>query len=109
MAYASEHRLVNSRDRVNAHAGKSIVRRAKTYNMTDNYFGNKFFEGWDFFNQADPTHGNVNFLNREDAFAKGLAFVEPDGTAVMKVDDTTFLPSGGNRNSYVTSHAYIVE
>lgn len=44
MAYASEHRLVNSRDRVNAHAGKSIVRRAKTYNMTDNYFGNKFFE-----------------------------------------------------------------
>ena len=52
---------------------------------------------WDFFTQPDPTHGNVIYESRENS--KDLAYVQQDGTAVMKVDNTTNVPPGGNRRS----------
>ncbi|KAG9123007.1 hypothetical protein FRC07_000359 [Ceratobasidium sp. 392] len=81
------------------HIDTSIVRRAKTYKIVDQYAGSKFFDGWDFFNEHDPTNGNVNYLAKADAIAKNLAFVEPDGTVVMKVDDTNVVSAGANRDS----------
>jgi len=57
--------------------------------------------GWDFFTEADPTHGNVNYQSKEDAIAKGLAYVQLDGTTVLAVDDTSNIAVGGNRNSSV--------
>jgi len=74
-------------------------RGGKSFKLIDLYQGKSFFEGWEFFSFPDPTHGNVNYLNQEDAFAKGLAFVQPDNTTVLAVDDTTFLPEGGFRDS----------
>jgi len=71
----------------------------RTFNLVDLYQGKTFFDGWEFFNFPDPTHGNVNYLSQQDAFSKGLAFVQPDNTTVLAVDDTTFLPVGGNRDS----------
>lgn len=71
---------------------------AKTYKITDQYAGSNFFDGWDFFSETDPTNGNVNYLNKADAFAKKLAYVE-NGTAVMQVDNTNFIGAGQNRNS----------
>lgn len=53
--------------------------------------------GWDFFTEADPTHGLVNFVSGKDA-AK-LAYVQDDGTAVIAVDDTSDVAAGGKRNS----------
>ncbi|KAG9093852.1 hypothetical protein FRC06_011353 [Ceratobasidium sp. 370] len=58
-----------------------------------------FFDHWDFFNQADPTNGNVNYLAKPDAISKKLAYVESDGTIVMKVDDTNWVSAGANRDS----------
>ncbi|QRW16739.1 peroxisomal targeting signal 2 receptor [Rhizoctonia solani] len=55
--------------------------------------------GWDFFSESDPTNGNVNYLTKSDAFSKKLAYVQDNGTVIMKVDDTTWVSSGGNRNS----------
>jgi hypothetical protein len=54
---------------------------------------------WEFFSAPDPTHGNVNYQTRADAIKKGLAYVQKDGTTVLKVDDTTVVPVGGNRDS----------
>ncbi|EUC54841.1 glycoside hydrolase family 16 protein [Rhizoctonia solani AG-3 Rhs1AP] len=78
-----------------------IPRRAttKTYKIADNYFGDNFFDGWDFFSESDPTNGNVNYLTKSDAFSKKLAYVQDNGAVIMKVDDTTWVSAGGNRNS----------
>jgi hypothetical protein len=77
---------------------------ATKYELQDKFQGQTFFDGWDFFTQPDPTHGNVIYESRENA--QDLAYVQPDGTAVLKVDNTTNVPPGGNRRSVrITSKA----
>ncbi|OCH91522.1 glycoside hydrolase family 16 protein [Obba rivulosa] len=80
------------------HAAISHSRR-NAYQLTDHYQGQTFFDGWDFFNQADPTSGLVNFLDQPSAAQAGLAYVQSDNTTVLAVDDTTQLSVGQNRNS----------
>ncbi|KAF8075110.1 glycoside hydrolase family 16 protein [Lyophyllum atratum] len=63
------------------------------------YTGAGFLNGWDFFTGGDPTHGSVKFQSKADAMAKGLAFVQSDGTTVLAVDDKTSLPLGAKRDS----------
>ncbi|KAJ7783817.1 glycoside hydrolase family 16 protein, partial [Mycena maculata] len=65
----------------------------------DEYSGQTFFDGFTFYNESDPTHGTVTYVNQTYAFDNGLAFVEENGTVVMKGDDTTFLEEGQNRSS----------
>ncbi|QRV88540.1 glycoside hydrolase family 16 protein [Ceratobasidium sp. AG-Ba] len=99
--YSSGTRMLKHRriGGINNNSTAGDYRRApKLFRVTDQYTGSNFFDGWDFFSQADPTNGNVNYLNKNDAFAKKLAFVE-NGTAVMKVDDTNFIGAGQNRDS----------
>jgi len=78
--------------------------RATTYKLQDKHQGQTFFDGWNFFADADPTHGNVIYQSKENA--KDLAYVQSDGTAVMKVDNVTQVAPGGNRRSVrITSKA----
>lgn len=80
------------------------VARTNKFKLQDKYQGQTFFDGWDFFTDADPTHGNVIYESRENA--KDLAYVQPDGTAVLKVDNVTNVAPGGNRRSVrITSKA----
>ncbi|KAG8693297.1 hypothetical protein FRC08_009213, partial [Ceratobasidium sp. 394] len=72
---------------------------SKKYKISDQYAGSTFFDNWDFFNQADPTNGNVNYLAKADAISKQLAYVEADGTVVMQVDNTNWVNAGANRDS----------
>ena len=53
--------------------------------------------GWNFFTDADPTHGLVNFVDGDAA--KKLAYVQSDNTVVLAVDDSDGIPVGGKRNS----------
>lgn len=48
---------------------------------------------------SDPTHGLVNYVTKETATAEGLAYIKPDGTAVMQVDRKSDLPYGAHRDS----------
>ncbi|CDO69351.1 Glycoside Hydrolase Family 16 protein [Trametes cinnabarina] len=89
--HAAHHR------RHNAVGNVSYVPRSTSYKLVERYEGKNFFDGWDFFTGADPTHGNVKFVGGDDA-AK-LAYVQDDGTVVLAVDDTSNVPAGGNRNS----------
>ncbi|GLB41673.1 putative glycosyl hydrolases family 16 [Lyophyllum shimeji] len=72
---------------------------SKTFTLTDMYTGTGFLNGWDFFTGADPTQGSVRYLSKAEATAKGLAFVQKDGTTVLAVDDKNFLPIGAPRDS----------
>ncbi len=79
-----------------------VSRDSLRYVLADQWKGTNFFNGFNFFTFPDPTHGLVNYLNQNAARSAGLVYVQSDGTAVMKVDNTTNLPSGVSRNSYVS-------
>jgi hypothetical protein len=74
-------------------------KRANSYKLVDKFAGESFFDGWDFWDKPDPTHGQINYLSRSDAMNKNLTFVQPDGTVVLAVDDYTWLNEGEQRNS----------
>jgi len=65
----------------------------------DEYSGSSFFDRFDFYTGPDPTHGKVNYTDRDTAFSGGLVYVSPDGTINMKGDNTTWLAEGVQRNS----------
>jgi len=52
---------------------------------------------WDFFSNSDPTHGNVAYQTRENS--GDLAYVDGDGSAVLRVDNKGSVPAGGKRRS----------
>lgn len=52
---------------------------------------------WNFFSNPDPTHGNVAYQTRENS--RDLAYVDGDGSAVLRVDNKGRVPSGGKRRS----------
>jgi len=71
---------------------------ASPWKLVQGYEGNSFFSGWDFFTQADPTHGNVQYVDQQTAQSANLTEINSAGNAVMRVD-TTPTVSGGNRQS----------
>ncbi|KAK4700671.1 hypothetical protein P7C70_g5577, partial [Phenoliferia sp. Uapishka_3] len=72
---------------------------AATFKISQDWSGSNFMSGFDFFSYADPTHGQVNFLDSEDAYNKGLVTVTSSNTTILKTDDTSTLAYGANRNS----------
>ncbi|KIK54324.1 glycoside hydrolase family 16 protein, partial [Collybiopsis luxurians FD-317 M1] len=74
------------------------IRAGKTWAISDKYEGAGFFDSFDFFSDADPTHGMVNYLKEADAKSKGLAKID-NNVAILGVDSTTKLTSGQNRDS----------
>ncbi|GBE77909.1 glycoside hydrolase family 16 protein [Sparassis latifolia] len=69
------------------------------WTVQDVYQGQTFFDRWNFYTGSDPTHGSVNYTDRETAYADGLYYVTEDNIVVMKGDNTTWLAEGGYRNS----------
>lgn len=59
-----------------------------SYKLVDNFEGDTFFDGWNFWAHDDPTHGTVAYQNRTSATAAGLAYVNSAGQAILKVDST---------------------
>ncbi|OSD00034.1 glycoside hydrolase family 16 protein [Trametes coccinea BRFM310] len=70
------------------------------YSLIRNYSGSNFFEGWDFFDGFDnTTNGDVNYLSQANATADNLVSVNSAGHAIIRVDNTTFVPFNFKRNS----------
>ncbi|KAH6910652.1 family 16 glycosyl hydrolase [Coprinopsis sp. MPI-PUGE-AT-0042] len=67
--------------------------------IEDDYQGKDFFDHFLFFTEDDPTNGMVNYLPKEEAFARNLSYVRDDGLVVLKADDTNWLPMGTYRPS----------
>jgi len=55
------------------------------WQLSLSHAGDSFFDGWAFWDQADPTHGSVTFVNEGDARNEGLAYVA-NGQAFMKAN-----------------------
>ncbi|KAI0651158.1 concanavalin A-like lectin/glucanase domain-containing protein [Trametes meyenii] len=70
------------------------------YNLVRSYSGKTFFDGWDYFDGFDnTTNGDVNYLSQANATQDGLTFVNDAGHAIVKVDNTSFVPFNFKRNS----------
>ncbi|KAJ7765704.1 glycoside hydrolase family 16 protein [Mycena metata] len=66
--------------------------------LKDNYQGTDFLTKWNFFDQSDPTHGLVKYLDVDAVKSDNLAFVQGD-SMILAVDNTTQLAAGKPRNS----------
>ncbi|RDX50093.1 hypothetical protein OH76DRAFT_1349667 [Lentinus brumalis] len=70
------------------------------YNLVKEYSGTNFFDGWEFYGNYDNlTNGDVTYVDQANATASKLAFVNEAGHAIIKVDDTSFVPYNEKRNS----------
>jgi len=70
------------------------------YTQVKEYVGDAFFDDWDFYNHADDlTNGNVFFVSSTNAGKDQLAYVNDAGNAIMKVDNSSSVSVGQNRNS----------
>jgi len=67
------------------------------YSLTDDWEGNNFFNNFDFFTGADPTHGCVQFVDSNTAFNEGLAAVVTNPSWIYMGAEHT--KTGGNRQS----------
>ncbi|KAI0772440.1 concanavalin A-like lectin/glucanase domain-containing protein [Trametes elegans] len=78
------------------------------YNLVKNFSGTNFFDGWDFFDGFDnTTNGAVNYLGEANATADRLTFVNDAGHAIIKIDNTSFVPFNEKRNSVkITTHDF---
>lgn len=61
------------------------------YELDKSYEGEDFFNKFNYYSDADPTHGYVTYVNKEDAQQLGLASIQPDGSFRMSVDSSTIL------------------
>ncbi|KAF8916325.1 glycoside hydrolase family 16 protein [Mucidula mucida] len=98
LGFHDTRQLSSRHSRLSRTASHTYAKRA-TYELEDMYTGESFLDEWDFYSDADPTNGLVNYQTKEDAISKGLAFVQDDGTTVLQVDNTTYLSSGQSRDS----------
>lgn len=80
----------------------SVASAAATgvYYLNQSNRGSAFYanNNWDFWSWADPTHGNVTFLNQTDATAQGLIGIDLQGRAFAAAS-TQDLPLGTFRPS----------
>jgi len=70
---------------------------ASRFKLIEKHEGQNFFDGWDFFTGADPTHGIVQFLDEGTGRNAGLVDVNDQGHAIMRVETTPQVT--GNRQS----------
>jgi len=67
------------------------ISNSLVYQLDKSYQGEDFFDQFNFFADADPTHGFVTYVTKDVARQQGLASINPDGSFRMKVDDQTIL------------------
>ncbi|CCM02531.1 uncharacterized protein FIBRA_04633 [Fibroporia radiculosa] len=76
----------------------AFMRRSTNYTLQQKYIGEDFLN-WDFFDEADPTDGLVQYLNATAAIDAGLATVDCNNVTTLAVDSTESVVSGGLRKS----------
>lgn len=72
------------------------------YTIDTTYDVTNFYDTWDFFNEADPTRGYVEYLDKATANSTGL-FGRTNGHVFMGVDDKVLNPPKGRQSVRVSS------
>ncbi|KIJ15318.1 glycoside hydrolase family 16 protein [Paxillus involutus ATCC 200175] len=86
-----------------------FLSRVVAYDLIREYAGSTFFDRWDFYGSWDNLSlGNATWVTQSEATSQNLAYVNSEGHAIIKVDNTTNVTYGENRNSVriTTQDAY---
>ncbi|KAI0072658.1 hypothetical protein K474DRAFT_1667552 [Panus rudis PR-1116 ss-1] len=73
----------------------SLPVASATFVLKDTYIGEDFFNRWRWETFDDPTHGRVNYVNRDMAVAKNLSYAT-DSKFIMRADDLNVVTPGPN-------------
>lgn len=78
------------------------------YSLVNSYTGKDFFNGWEFWDQPDPTNGFVDYVNQQTAMDSRLAGLfynnaTDEHTAFLGVDTTTMNPTAGRASVRISS------
>lgn len=89
--------------------GKKVLEKRDTnrdgttflWSLKNTYQGETFFDdkNWHFYTGDDPTHGTVNYVDRDTAIRENLVSVNDQGHAIIQGDNNTWLPYGEHRKS----------
>ncbi|KZV76694.1 glycoside hydrolase family 16 protein [Peniophora sp. CONT] len=78
----------------------ALVLKVNAYDLVRSYEGSTFFDRWEWFGNWDNlTLGDVWWLGQQDAMNQGLAYVDNNGHAIIKVDNTSNVPFNEKRNT----------
>ncbi|KZV88444.1 endo-1,3(4)-beta-glucanase [Exidia glandulosa HHB12029] len=69
------------------------------YSMTENWVGESFYDGWDFWANGDPTHGRVTYVDGNTAKSQNLSVTTSDSWIMRADASSTLDPGGPGRNS----------
>ncbi|KAI0030591.1 2 beta-glucan [Vararia minispora EC-137] len=72
---------------------------AAQYSISDTFQGNDFLNNFDFFTDADPTNGYVNYVSKADALAKDLVQVSGNNFTLRADDQNVPSTSARGRDS----------
>ncbi|KAI8069803.1 concanavalin A-like lectin/glucanase domain-containing protein [Gilbertella persicaria] len=75
---------------------------ASAWTVKEALSGENFFNGFDYFTGADPTHGFVQYVDKATAKAKNLIYTQ-NGQVIIKADNSTVTPNG-RPSIRLTSH-----
>ncbi|KAJ5129944.1 uncharacterized protein N7515_005983 [Penicillium bovifimosum] len=70
---------------------------AASYSLVENWQGKNFLDYFNFHVGTDPTHGFVNYLDKESAERAGLVKLTDSGSVYLGVDHVTKLDPHGNK------------
>ena len=76
-----------------------LLALAGNYSLSDNYQGNDFITQFDFFDQPDPTHGYVNYVNQTTAQKNDLVQVSGTNFTLRADDQNVPGPNASGRDS----------
>ncbi|KAG6864896.1 hypothetical protein C0991_006466 [Blastosporella zonata] len=84
-----------------------LLVQVKGYDLAKDYSGITFFDGWTFYGGYDNlTLGDVVWLDIDDAYGQGLAYINGLGNAILKVDNEHSVAANQKRGSVrITSQA----
>ncbi|KAI0046071.1 glycoside hydrolase family 16 protein [Auriscalpium vulgare] len=84
-------------------------RTSANFILKDKFVGQDFLsDRWSWFTDDDPTHGRVNYVNKDTALATNLSYAEP-GKFIMRADEWSVVrPEARGRDSVriVSNDAY---
>ncbi|RUS31702.1 concanavalin A-like lectin/glucanase domain-containing protein [Jimgerdemannia flammicorona] len=83
-------------------AGKHKHKKPMRKTATDVYQGNSFFDKFDFFTAADPTHGFVNYVDAKTARSNNLTLVK-NNIVYIYSDHKNVAPSNGRMSVRLSS------
>ncbi|EIW65027.1 uncharacterized protein TRAVEDRAFT_25981 [Trametes versicolor FP-101664 SS1] len=87
-------------------AATSTGSSSSPWKVFKSYQGDTFFDGWDFFTTSDPTHGNVDFIDRNTANSSNLIEINSDGHAIMRVETTAKVSANRKSVRITTTDTY---